>query len=115
MIDLKINREYQALVPPQNEQEYQNLKRSIKENGFWDSHPVVINSEGIILDGHHRYRACQELAIEPRFRVLKFENKLQEKLFVINSNLRRRHLNSFQRIELALRSKSILQEIAKIN
>jgi hypothetical protein len=53
--------------------------------------------------------------IELRTTKLNFGNKLQEKLFVINSNLRRRHLNSFQRVELALRSKSILQEIAKRN
>lgn len=110
-----ISEEYQALVPAQTDQEYQSLKQSINENGFWGSNPIVINSEGIILDGHHRYRACQELAVKPRTTISQFQNKLQEKLFVINSNLRRRHLNSFQRIELALRSKSILQEIARRN
>jgi ParB-like chromosome segregation protein Spo0J len=114
-LKLKIAEEYQALVPAQTEQEYESLKQSIKENEFWGSNPIVINSENIILDGHHRYRACQELGIELRTTIAKFENKLQEKLFVINSNLRRRHLNSFQKVELALRSKSILQEIAKRN
>jgi hypothetical protein len=112
---IKIIDEYQALVPAQPEQEYQSLKQSIKENGFWNSHPIVTNENGIILDGHHRWWACRELGIEPRVIIMQFENKLQEKLYVINSNLRRRHLNSFQRIELALRSKSILQEIARRN
>ena len=115
---IKIIDEYQALIPAQSDQEYQSLKQSIKENGFWGSNPIAINSEGIILDGHHRHRACQELGIELRTtftKIMQFENKLQEKLFVINSNLRRRHLNSFQKVELALSSKSILQEIAKRN
>jgi ParB-like chromosome segregation protein Spo0J len=114
-IEIKISSEYQALVPAQSGHEYQSLKQSINENGFWNSHPIVINSDGIILDGHHRYRACQELAIEPKTAIMQFRDKLQEKLFVINSNLKRRHLNSFQRTELGLRSKSILQEIVKSN
>lgn len=38
---------------------------------------------------------------------------MEEKLFVINSNLKRRQLNTFQKIELVLKSKPILQEIAK--
>ena len=108
--------EYRALVPTQSDQEYQSLKQSIKENGFWESHPIVINSQGIILDGHHRHRACQELGIEPRVTIMKFENMPQEKLFVIDSNERgRRHLSIFQRIELALARKPILQEIARQN
>jgi ParB-like chromosome segregation protein Spo0J len=75
----------------------------------------MINSRGIILDGHHRYSICQELGVEPKATIAKFSDKLQEKLFLINSNLKRRHLNSFQRTELALRSKSILQQLAKRN
>ena len=42
-------------------------------------------------------------------------DKLLEKLFVINCNLKRRHLNSFQRVSLALKAKPILKEIAKRN
>ena len=75
---IKIIDEYQALVPAQNDQEYQSLKQSLKGNGFWNSHPIVINNEGIILDGHHRFRVCQELGIELRTTKLNFGNKLQE-------------------------------------
>jgi ParB-like chromosome segregation protein Spo0J len=63
-ISIKILDEYRALVPAQSDYEYQSLKQSIKENGFWNSSPIVTNSDGIILDGHHRYRACQELGID---------------------------------------------------
>jgi 16S rRNA G966 N2-methylase RsmD len=47
--------------------------------------------------------------------VKEFENELYEKLFVIDSNLKRRHLILPQRIKLALIKKPILQEIAKFN
>jgi hypothetical protein len=36
-------------------------------------------------------------------------------LLSTNSNLKRRHLNSFQRISLALKAKPILEELAKRN
>lgn len=36
-------------------------------------------------------------------------------MFVINANLKRRQLNSFQRITLALKIKPILEELPKIN
>ena len=110
---ISINKEYQDLVPPYTEQDYQSLKQSIKERG--QLIPITINSGGVILDGHHRYRACQELGIECIFVVKDFESELEEKLFVIDSKLKRRHLNSFQKAELALKSKPILEEIARMN
>jgi hypothetical protein len=51
----------------------------------------------------------------PKPTVLTFNNKLHEKIFVINVNLKRRHLNDFQQIELALKAKPLLEEIAKLN
>ena len=39
----------------------------------------------------------------------------QEKLFVIDSNLTRRQLSEFSRIEIALTKKPILEQIAKLN
>ena len=114
--DLKINREYAELVPALSVQEYEALKLSISEKGFWKSNPIVVNNEGIILDGHHRYKACKELQVEPITTTAElFDDRLEEKLYVINSNLTRRQLNSFQRIELALKEKPILEEIAKRN
>jgi N6-adenosine-specific RNA methylase IME4 len=98
--------------------EYQSLKEDINQNGI--QIPVVTNQHGDILDGHHRYkiwvvdlgRPVKEM---PKPTVLTFNNKLHEKIFVINVNLKRRHLNDFQQIELALKAKPLLQEIAKLN
>jgi ParB-like chromosome segregation protein Spo0J len=110
---ITINQEYANLVPPLSAEEYDGLKQSIKQNGLWV--PITVNSQGIILDGHHRFKACQELGIEPRTNTKDFPDKLAETLFVIYCNLTRRHLNNFQRTELALKSKSILEQIAKNN
>ena len=102
-------------MPPLSLQEYEALKRSITDKGFWKSKPITVNGHGIILDGHHRFQACQELKIKPVISVETFGDDLQEKLFVIESNLRRRQLNKFQRTELALKEKPIKAEIARRN
>jgi Predicted transcriptional regulators len=53
---IKTNQEYSSLVPQLSTEEYESLKQSIKENGLWV--PIVVNKDGVILDGHHRYKAC---------------------------------------------------------
>ena len=56
-----------------------------------------------------------ELKIKPRTEIKTFESDLHERLFVVDSNLNRRHLNDYQRAKLALWAKPILEEIAKRN
>jgi ParB-like nuclease domain len=112
-MEIKINPEFENLVHPLSEEECNSLKQSIKENGQY--YPIIVNQDGIILDGHHRYKICLELGIEPQYFVQNFKDSLEEKLFVLQSNLQRRQLNNFQKTELALRSKSIVEEVAKRN
>jgi hypothetical protein len=50
--------------------------------------------DGAILDGRHRYRACCELGIEPSSRSFLSGDPIK---FVIDANLKRRHLNASQR------------------
>jgi len=107
---LSINEEYSTLVPALTEDEYISLKDSIKESGLWIT--ILCNPDGIILDGHHRFRACNELDIQPRFAIREFENKLFEKKFVIECNLKRRQLNDYQRAELGIPLLKIEQELA---
>jgi hypothetical protein len=116
--DIKINEEYANLVPQLSISEYESFKEDIKQNGV--QVPIITNQDGVILDGHHRYRAwvidLGRLVTEmPKPTVAGYNDKLQEKMFVINVNLKRRQLNSFQRISLALKAKPILEEIAKRN
>jgi ParB-like chromosome segregation protein Spo0J len=75
--EIIINEEYDKLVPQISQSEYDSLKTSIKEDGLYV--PIILNQYGIILDGHHRYRACQQLGIEPRTMEREFENTLLEK------------------------------------
>jgi ParB-like chromosome segregation protein Spo0J len=110
-MSIRLNPEYEKLLPKMSEEEFFELKASIQTEG--QHYPIVVNEDLEILDGHHRYRACIELGIEPDFEVRKFEDKLLEKKFVIEVNLRRRHLNNFQLVELALPLLEIEKALAK--
>lgn len=109
---ITINQEYADLVPSVSDSEYHSLKESIKNNGLWL--PIITNGKGVILDGHNRYRVCYETGIKLRYAIREFENKLIEKKFVIECNLKRRHLNDFQKAELGIPLLVIEQELAKL-
>ncbi len=110
-MSLRVNPEYEQLLPKMHDEEFAQLKQSIKEEG--QHYPIIANDDLEILDGHHRFRACTELGIEPDFEVRHFEDKLIEKKFVIEANLRRRHLNNFQLVELAVPLLEIEKALAK--
>lgn len=108
---LSVNPEYEKLVPPLSSDEYHSLKESIKNNGLWI--PILCNAEGVILDGHHRFRICIELELKTKVVVREFDNTLLEKKFVIESNLKRRQLNDFQKIELGVPLLEIERQLAE--
>jgi hypothetical protein len=110
-MSLSVNPEYEKLMPRMSDEEFAELKESIQSEG--QHYPIVANENLEVLDGHHRLRACLEIGIEPDFEVRKFEDKLLEKKFVIEANLRRRHLNNFQLVELGVPLLEIEKELAK--
>ena len=90
ILDIKINEEYANLVPQLSKSEYESLKEDIKQNGV--QLPITINKDGDILDGHHRYKIWVVDLGRPvnemlRPTIMQFKDKLQEKLFVINSSI----------------------------
>ncbi|MCW3999292.1 MAG: ParB N-terminal domain-containing protein [Candidatus Bathyarchaeota archaeon] len=110
-MSLRLNPIYDKLLPRMTEEEFTELKKSIETEG--QHYPIIVNEDLEVLDGHHRFRACQELGVEPDFEVKRFEDKLLEKKFVIEANLRRRHLNNFQLVELAVPLLEIEKALAR--
>lgn len=48
-----------------NRKHVDELKESIQAHGYLSCNPIIANHNGEIIDGQHRYLACQELGIEP--------------------------------------------------
>jgi ParB-like chromosome segregation protein Spo0J len=108
---LSTKKGYLNLIPPLSEVEFDLLKQSIKKEGLHI--PIIVNTQGIVLDGHHRFRACKELGIPLQFYRKEFKDSLDEKEFVIEVNLTRRQLNRFRRVELGYSLEDIEKERAK--
>src|SRR5574339_600425 len=111
-LEIKINPEYVELVRPLSAKEYAELKESIKEKGL--HLPIIINQDNTILDGHHRYQICHELGIGPKYEFKIFDDRLEEKSFVIDINDKRRQLNDFSKSELAYELEKIESEKARL-
>jgi hypothetical protein len=96
--------EYVNLIPPLSNAEYAHLKQSIKEWGGLLM-PIILNQDNVVLDGHHRLKACKELGIPITYSTKDFMNRpLDELKFVVSVNLQR-HLDEFQRGEIGLKMK----------
>ncbi len=97
---MRVNPEYERLIPRPSADEYGALKESIQQSGIRE--PVSVNKDGIILDGHTRFKIWKELGKteDPPSKKLSFDSPEDEQLYVVAANLERRHLNDFQKVEL---------------
>lgn len=83
------------IFPRMSGEEFVALKADIKSRGLLD--PIWLY-EGRVLDGRHRYYACQETGVTPEFHEYKGDDPVG---FVVSLNLRRRHLSESQRAMVA--------------
>jgi len=108
VLEIKVNPEYEKILPKLSGEEFEALKASIQNDG--QLYPIIINQKGVILDGHNRYHVCVELKVAPKTFTMPFDDPLLEKKFVIEVNLKRRHLNLFQKAEMGM----LLMDIEKL-
>ena len=90
--------------PALSDEEYQNLKNSIKAHGLFE--PIILGPGGEIIDGRHRWKACIELGIEPfTSNFVEQEDIATEKMsveeYIFEANIHRRHLTESQRAAIA--------------
>ena len=86
---------YSEVFPAMNGPDFSALVDDIRIHGLIQ--PIVLY-EGQILDGRNRWRACEELGIEPKTTEYKGDDAIG---YVVSLNLTRRHLNGSQRAVVA--------------
>ncbi len=85
------------IFPPMGKAEFSALKDDIEKHG---QREAIWTFNCQIVDGRHRFQACSELDIEPRF--IEWEGDEGDLVaFVVSLNLHRRHLNESQRAMVA--------------
>jgi ParB-like chromosome segregation protein Spo0J len=76
---------------------FKQLVEDIRKNGLRQDIDV---SDGKIIDGRNRYRACIEAGIEPRIHQLRVKDDAGLAAFIISANIHRRHLTVAERDRL---------------
>ena len=98
-------------LPEMSVEEFERLKEDIKANGFDSRFPIMMY-QNTILDGWHRWLACEAVHVTP---VLdQFDgNDLEAYLFVLRS-YNRRNLTPKQYAERAVENMEMLVEVRKL-
>jgi len=106
MLDLKPHPAAE-LFPMMSDTDLAALTADIEAHG--QREPIVLH-KGLILDGRHRYAACQKLGVEPRTMEWAGRDDADEIEAYVNSlNLHRRHLTESQRAMIAARRANMRQ------
>jgi len=107
---MQILQELESLIPPLSNEEFKQLERNILEEGIREP---LITWNGILIDGHNRYRIAQEHDMNYETLEKEFENINRVKEWMINNQFGRRNLSNYQRSILALHLDGVFKERAK--
>ena len=91
MQTVSIDKEFEALIPPQTDEELSLLRKSCIEEGIREA---LIVWNGVIVDGHTRYRIAQEAGLEFDVRQKDFETRTDAIKWIIDNQLGRRNLHA---------------------
>jgi hypothetical protein len=98
-----IDSEFQSLIPPLADDEYDSLEKSLVQNGYQDWREPIITWNGTIIDGHNRYHICDEHGIPFRQMEREFDSRDAAKIWIIeNQSKLRRNLNPGQKATLEI-------------
>lgn len=89
-------------MPPLSPEEYRALEASIREHGV--QVPILVDENGVIIDGHHRSKVADELGIDCPTEVRAGLADPEKVALSISLNIDRRHLSQVQRRDIVAAS-----------
>ncbi len=96
------------LFPLLNDTDLADLAADIEANGLLES--IWYDTDGLLLDGRNRWRACQAANVEPTSRVYDGDEPTS---FVLSLNMQRRHLTTGQKAMVAVDALPLLEAEAR--
>jgi len=109
---MQILQELESLIPPLSNEEFKQLERNILKEGIREP---LITWNGILIDGHNRYRIAQKHDMNYETLEKEFDNINLVKEWMIHNQFGRRNLSNYQRSVLALQLEDVFREKAKGN
>ena len=113
---IRIDPEFQSLIPPLTEDEFRQLEENILKDGIRDPLVVWPQSDGnsILVDGHNRWNiAAKHGGINFKVVPMEFDDREAAKAWIIRNQFGRRNISAYDRSVLALKLKPIIQAEAK--
>lgn len=112
---MRIEKQFQELLPPLTDEEFRQLEENILRDGIRD--PLVVwktpSGNEVLVDGHNRLRIAEKHNLEYKTVEMRFEGFDDVKLWIYRTQAGRRNLNSAQSTEIALQLKTALAQEAK--
>lgn len=111
-VEIRIDPEFEALIPPLSEDEFKQLRENILEaNEVYDP---LITWNGVLVDGHNRWKIIRENpGIAYKVTDVLFLNRNEAILWIINNQLGRRNLEKSDAIDLAEKKAEVTAQMAK--
>ncbi len=114
--DLYIDPELESLLPPLSSNKYAKQERKLKKEGchtdidIWNN-----NNVKTLVDGHNCYKICKAHSIPFKTRERPFASKDEVKIWIIENQVDRRNLNTYQLIVVGLKWAQIRAPQSKEN
>ena len=111
-MQIKIDEEFQKIIPPLKGDEFNQLETNIVSEGCRD--PLIVWEEtGLLLDGHNRYKICQKNNISFQTITKKLNSRDDAIVWIVDNQLGRRNLSVLDKVPIAERKRAILEERAR--
>lgn len=107
---LKIDPEFEALIPPLSPEEYAGLEAGILAQGCLM--PLVVWGE-ILVDGHNRFKICTGHGVQFETRPMVAEDRRAVRIWIRNHQMHRRNIPEFVRVEMGLENEAEIAQAAK--
>lgn len=108
-MNIKIDSEFGALIPPLLPDEFAQLESNIIRDGCHE--PLTLWGE-VLIDGHNRHKICTKHNVRFTTRILSFDDRENVKIWIGERQLGRRNLTDDQR---AIIANDVREIRAKIN
>lgn len=109
-MQLKIDPEFQSLIPPLSPDEFRQLEENILKDGCRD--PLVYWNDTII-DGHNRFKICTQYGIKYSMNQMEFDSREKAIEWIIMNQFGRRNLQVVDRVKLSLKLEDVIRKQAE--
>jgi N6-adenosine-specific RNA methylase IME4 len=107
-MNIVIDPEFKELIPPLTDDEFKQLQANLLRDGCKE--PLTV-WDGILIDGHNRYKICQQHSIKFKVDEIKFKSRDHAMARIDERQLGRRNLDDDKR---AMVADDLVQRLSKI-